>query len=84
MYIVFSGQDVMHIDDENQEVDAGEEILLLAEATHWIENTGEEDLCFIAIVNLPLSGTGYIGVKVVENIVYIPISLDTSYKMLSM
>tara|TARA_B100001142_G_scaffold326742_1_gene382837 strand:- start:904 stop:1080 length:177 start_codon:yes stop_codon:yes gene_type:complete len=53
VYIVFSGQGVMHIDDENQEVDTGEETLLLTEATHWIENTGEEDLCSVAIVNLP-------------------------------
>ena len=48
----------MHIDDEAQEVISGEAILVPAGATQWIENTADEELCFIAIVNPPWSDEG--------------------------
>lgn len=53
MYIIFSGQGMMHIDEEQQLVNSGEAILVPAKAIQWIENTADEDLCFIAIVNPP-------------------------------
>jgi len=55
VYLISSGQGVMHIDDEEQDVDSGEAILVPAGAVQWIENTGDEELCFIAIVNPPWS-----------------------------
>lgn len=58
VYIVFSGEGVMHIDDEEQDVISGEAILVPANATQWIENTGDEELCFLAIVNPPWSEEG--------------------------
>tara|TARA_R110002072_G_scaffold3803_3_gene27130 strand:- start:89 stop:454 length:366 start_codon:yes stop_codon:yes gene_type:complete len=58
VYIIFSGEGVMHIDDEAQEVISGEAILVPAGATQWIENTADEELCFIAIVNPPWSDEG--------------------------
>lgn len=58
VYIIFSGEGIMHIDDEAQEVNSGEAILVPAGAVQWIENTGAEELCFIAIVNPPWSEQG--------------------------
>jgi mannose-6-phosphate isomerase-like protein (cupin superfamily) len=56
--IVFSGEGIMHIDDEEQEVSSGEAILVPAGAIQWIENTGDEELSFIAIVSPPWSEAG--------------------------
>ena len=58
VYIIFSGEGVMHIDDEAEDVNAGEAIYVPANAVQWIENTGDEELCFIAIVNPPWSDDG--------------------------
>ena len=53
VYIIFSGQGEMHIDNEERTVMAGEAVLIPAEAVQWIKNTGDEELCFIALVNPP-------------------------------
>jgi len=58
VYIIFSGDGVMHIDDEEENVHAGEAVLVPAGAIQWIENCGDEELCFIAIVNPPWSEEG--------------------------
>jgi mannose-6-phosphate isomerase-like protein (cupin superfamily) len=58
VYILFSGEGVMHIDEEQKNVIAGEAVLIPAGAVQWIENTGDEELCFIAIVNPPWTEAG--------------------------
>ena len=40
----------MHIDDETREVKAGDAILIPAGAVQFLENTGAEPICFLAIV----------------------------------
>jgi mannose-6-phosphate isomerase-like protein (cupin superfamily) len=58
VYIIFSGEGDMHIDDEVQRVIAGEAVLVPAGSVQWIENISDEELCFIAIVNPPWSEEG--------------------------
>lgn len=62
VYILFSGEGVMHIDDEEKSVIAGEAVFIPAGAVQWIENTSDEELCFIAIVNPPWTDAGDIKV----------------------
>lgn len=58
VYLITAGQGLMHIDDEEKEVNAGDAIYIEPLCTQWIENTGQESLCFIAIVNPPWSEEG--------------------------
>jgi mannose-6-phosphate isomerase-like protein (cupin superfamily) len=50
VYYLLSGRGVMHIDEERQEVRAGDALLIPAGAVQFLENTGAEDLAFLAIV----------------------------------
>lgn len=58
VYYITQGRGLMHIDEEEREVGQGEAILIPAGAVQWIENSGEDELCFIAIVSPPWSADG--------------------------
>ena len=53
VYYILAGQGRMHINDESRKVNAGDVILIPPEAIQWIENAGDNELQFIAIVNPP-------------------------------
>lgn len=58
IYLITSGQGLMHIDDKQELVSAGDAVYIEPTRIQWIENNGEEPLCFIAIVNPPWSELG--------------------------
>ncbi|WP_414470077.1 cupin domain-containing protein [Methanobacterium sp. ACI-7] len=51
LYCILEGYGIMHIDDENQEVQPGQIIYILANSKQYIENVGNVDLKFLCIVN---------------------------------
>lgn len=50
VYYLLSGCGRMHIDEEVREVTAGDALLIPAGAVQFLENTGDADLVFLAIV----------------------------------
>ncbi len=58
VYLITAGQGLMHIDEEEKKVKAGDAIYIEPKCVQWIENNGVEPLCFIAIVNPPWSNEG--------------------------
>jgi mannose-6-phosphate isomerase-like protein (cupin superfamily) len=50
VYYVLSGSGTMHVDADVREVGPGDALLIPAGAVQFLENTGEEDLVFLAIV----------------------------------
>lgn len=58
VYLISSGQGIMHIDEEIKDVKAGDAIYIPSQCVQWIENTGNEPLCFIALVNPPWTEAG--------------------------
>lgn len=50
LYYLISGSGRMHIDDEVQEVEAGDTILIPPGAVQFLENTGDEEIVFLALV----------------------------------
>ncbi len=58
VYLITSGRGLMHIDDEEREVTAGDAIYIEPLRTQWIENITDEVLNFTAIVNPPWSEQG--------------------------
>lgn len=50
VYYLLSGSGKMHIDTEVRDVRAGDALLIPAGAVQFLENTGGEDLVFLAIV----------------------------------
>jgi mannose-6-phosphate isomerase-like protein (cupin superfamily) len=58
VYYILAGQGRMHIGDEMREARAGDVILIPANSAQWIENTGNTELQFIAIVNPPWTEQG--------------------------
>ena len=53
VYYILSGQGRMHIGNETREVSIGDVILIPPGAVQWIENTGNSELKFLAIVSPP-------------------------------
>ena len=51
VYYIFSGVGEMHIDDENQFVEAGDAVYIPPNAKQFIYNCGTEPLIFICIVD---------------------------------
>ena len=49
-YYVLQGSGVMHIDDEARPVRAGDALLIPSGSVQFLENTGDVDLIFLAIV----------------------------------
>ena len=58
IYLITAGQGRMHIDDEEQDVSTGDAVYIPPLSIQWIENNGEEDLRFVAIVNPPWTEEG--------------------------
>jgi len=53
VYFILTGQGCMHINDETREVGAEDVIHIPPQAVQWIENTGDSELKFLAIVSPP-------------------------------
>ena len=53
VYYILSGKGIMHIDDQNSEVLATDTVYIPPGAVQWIENTGEEPLVFLCMVDPP-------------------------------
>lgn len=51
VYYILAGEGVMHIDDETGNVKAGSTLYIPPNAVQWIENTGDEPLAFLCIVD---------------------------------
>jgi mannose-6-phosphate isomerase-like protein (cupin superfamily) len=58
VYLITAGKGLMHIDDEEREVNVGDAVYIEPLRTQWIENVSEVALCFTAIVNPPWSDEG--------------------------
>lgn len=50
VYYILEGKGIMHIDDESEEVIPGQAIYIPANSSQYIENTGSDELKFLAIV----------------------------------
>ena len=53
VYYILSGPGCMHINDDFQLVESGDIIFVPSNAVQWIENKGNTDLQFLAIVSPP-------------------------------
>ena len=53
VYYILTGRGRVHINIETQEVNVGDVVLLPPQTIQWIENTGDQELQFIAIVSPP-------------------------------
>jgi mannose-6-phosphate isomerase-like protein (cupin superfamily) len=53
LYYIMQGEGVMHIDKETAEVKENDAVYIPPNAVQYIENTGEKDLVFLAIVDPP-------------------------------
>jgi len=51
VYYILEGKGIMHIDDEKKEVQPGQAIYIPANSKQYIENIGNDELKFLAIVN---------------------------------
>lgn len=58
VYYILAGSGRMHIDEGSREVTADDAILIPPGTVQWIENTGTDELRFIALVNPPWSEAG--------------------------
>jgi len=53
VYYILSGRGEMHINDETQIMEKGDTVFIPAGANQWIENVGEVELAFLAMVSPP-------------------------------
>ena len=51
VYVILSGQGIMHINDEKQLLNPGDAVFIPAGSVQYIENFGYEDLKFLCIVD---------------------------------
>jgi mannose-6-phosphate isomerase-like protein (cupin superfamily) len=51
IYYLVAGQGTMHIDSEAAPVRAGDAVYIPPGATQWLENTGDETVEFVCIVD---------------------------------
>ena len=58
IYHIQQGRGLLHIDEESQEVEAGDTAVIPAQAIQWIDNTGTVPLIFSAIVSPAWSDDG--------------------------
>ena len=50
-YYILEGEGLMHIDDESEKVQPGQVIYIPANSKQYIQNTGDNELKFLAIVH---------------------------------
>jgi len=55
VYYILSGMGEVHINEERQVMEKGDTVFIPAGACQWIENVGEVDLVFLAMVSPPWS-----------------------------
>ena len=53
VYYILEGTGLMHIGEENRDVEKGDTVYIPKEDVQWIENTGTNILIFAAIVSPP-------------------------------
>ena len=53
VYYILSGEGLMHIDEEEASVKAGDTLYIPPNSIQWIENTGASPLAFLCIVDPP-------------------------------
>jgi mannose-6-phosphate isomerase-like protein (cupin superfamily) len=53
VYYILAGQGRMHINNEAREISTGDVIVIPPQAIQWIENSGNSELKFLAIVSPP-------------------------------
>ena len=53
VYYIIRGNGRMHINDEIENVEAGDAVVIPSGARQWIECTGQDSLKFLALVNPP-------------------------------
>lgn len=58
IYVIQQGEGLMHIDDETCPVQSQDMIIVPAKTIQWIENSGDEELLFYALVNPPWTEEG--------------------------
>ena len=63
VYYILTGQGRLYIDNESSPVSKGEVFLIPANSVQWIENTGDSDLVFLAIVSPPWTKEGDIRIN---------------------
>jgi len=51
IYVILSGKGTMHINDEKQFLNPGDSVFIPAGSVQYIENSGDEDLKFICVVD---------------------------------
>lgn len=51
IYYILKGKGIMHIGDEAEEIHPGQVIYIPSNSNQYIENTGNEELKFLCIVN---------------------------------
>jgi len=58
VYLVIRGRGRMHIGAEVEELGAGDSVVIPPGARQWIENLGEGELAFVALVSPPWRAEG--------------------------
>ena len=51
VYYIISGRGILHINDKSAFVESGDAVDIPPGSIQWIENTGEEELIFLCIVD---------------------------------
>lgn len=51
IYYIIAGMGIMHIDDETEEVSAGQAVYIPPGSVQWIESAGDSDLELLAITD---------------------------------
>jgi len=55
VYYILEGRGLIHVGEETAEVGPGDAVYIPPGASQWIENRGEDELLFIAVVSPPWS-----------------------------
>ena len=58
VYYILAGHGLMHIDDEMREIKQGDVILIPPGSIQWLENNGDTEIWFMAIVSPPWTNEG--------------------------
>lgn len=58
VYFILSGSGIMHMNDKEKGLQQGDVVLIPAGSVQWLENTGEDEIQFMAIVSPPWTEAG--------------------------